>query len=85
MDITPEQDRLLYDLLVETIYVISLIGGFTMRHFYFRLILGIIFIVCMIFSIVTMNIPFALLYLILAGVYLYSAYSLWKKNKDNRG
>ena len=56
-----------------------------MRHFYFRLILGIIFIVCMIFSIVTMNIPFALLYLILAGVYLYSAYSLWKKNKDNRG
>ena len=31
-----------------------------MRHFYFRLILGIVFIGCMIYSFVTMNIPFAL-------------------------
>ncbi|SDG47095.1 hypothetical protein [Marvinbryantia formatexigens] len=50
-----------------------------MRHFYFRLILGIVFIVCMIFSIVTMNVPFALFYLVLGGVFLFSAYSLWKK------
>ena len=55
-----------------------------MRHFYFRLILGIVFIVCMIYSFVTMNIPFALLYLSLGGVFLFSAYSLWKKDKDNR-
>ena len=34
-----------------------------MRHFYFRLILGIVFIGCMIYSFVTMNIPFALLYI----------------------
>ena len=33
-----------------------------MRHFYFRLILGIV----------------------LGGVFLYSAYSIWKKEKDNR-
>ena len=39
-----------------------------MRHFYFRLILGI----------------FALLYIFLGGVFLYSAYSIWKKEKDNR-
>ena len=32
-----------------------------MRHFYFRLILGIVFIGCMIFSFVTTNIPFAIL------------------------
>lgn len=56
-----------------------------MRHFYIRLILGIIFIGCVIFSFVTANIPFALLSLALAGVYLYSAYSLWKKNKNDRG
>lgn len=55
-----------------------------MRHFYFRLILGIVFIGCMIFSIVTMNIPFALLYLALGVVFLFSAYLLWKKDKDNR-
>ena len=55
-----------------------------MRHFYFRLILGIVFVCCMIFSFVTMNIPFALLYLFLSGMLLASAYSLWKKDKDNR-
>ena len=43
-----------------------------MRHFYFRLILGIV------------NIPFALLDLALGVVFLFSAYSLWKKEKDNR-
>ena len=52
-----------------------------MRHFYFRLILGIVFIGCMIYSFVTMNIPFALLYIFLGGVFLYSAYSIWKKEK----
>ncbi len=55
-----------------------------MRHFYFRLILGIVFIGCMIFSFVTMNIPFAILYLALGGTFLASAYSLWKKDKDSR-
>ena len=55
-----------------------------MRHFYFRLVLGIIFVACMIFSFVTANIPFAVLYTFLAGAFLYSAYSLWKKDKDNR-
>lgn len=53
-----------------------------MRHFYFRLILGIVFICCMIFSFVTMNIPFALLYIALSILFLASAYSLWKKEKD---
>ena len=55
-----------------------------MRHFYFRLILGIVFIGCMIFSFVTMNIPSAVLYLVLGIVFLASAYSLWKKDKENR-
>lgn len=55
-----------------------------MRHLYFRLILGIVFIGCMIYSFVTTNTPFALLYLCLGGAFLFSAYSLWKKNKDNR-
>ena len=40
---------------------------------------------CMIFSFVTMNIPFALLYIFLGGSFLYSAYSIWKKDKEDRG
>ena len=59
----------------------SLLFSFDPRH---RLILGIVFIGCMIYSFVTMNIPFALLYIFLGGVFLYSAYSIWKKEKDNR-
>lgn len=55
-----------------------------MRHFYFRLVLGIIFLVSMIFSFIMGNIPFALLYLILGGAFLFSSYSLWKDNKDRR-
>lgn len=51
-----------------------------MRHFYFRLILGIVFIGCMLFSFVTMNLSFAILYLVLGGVFLFSAYTLWKKD-----
>lgn len=56
-----------------------------MRHFYFRLILGIVFVCCMLFSFITMNLPFALLFLALGGAFLFSAYSLWKNGKDGRG
>jgi uncharacterized membrane protein len=62
--------------------ILTDLGGMDMRHFYFRLILGIVFIGCMIFSFVTVNIPFAVLYLVLGIVFLASAYSLWKKEKD---
>ena len=55
-----------------------------MRHFYFRLILGIVFVICMIYSLITANISFALLYIVLSIAFLASAYSLWKKEKNNR-
>lgn len=50
-----------------------------MRHFYFRLIMGIVFVVCLIFSIVTMNLPGALLFLFMSVTFLASAYRLWTK------
>jgi len=56
-----------------------------MRHFYFRLILGVVFAVCAVYSFITANIPFALLYVVLGGVFLYSACTIRKKNKDDRG
>ena len=43
------------------------------------------FIVCMIYSFVTMNIPFVLLYIFLGDVLLFSAYSLWEKTKTIGG
>ena len=55
-----------------------------MRHFYFRLILVIVFVICMIYSFITANISFGLLYVVLSIAFLASAYSLWKKEKNNR-
>lgn len=56
-----------------------------MRHFYFRLILGVVFAICAVYSFIMANIPFAFLYVVLGGVFLCSACTIWKKNKDNRG
>lgn len=55
-----------------------------MRHFYFRLILGVVFVICAVYSFITANIPFALLYAVLGGLFLYSAYSIRMKNKDDQ-
>lgn len=52
-----------------------------MRHYYFRLFLGVIFLVCGVFSLITMNFPFALFFFAFGGRCLYSAYTLWKKIK----
>lgn len=56
-----------------------------MRHFYFRLALGVVFALCAVYSFITANIPFALLYVVLGGVFLCSACTIRKKNKDDRG
>lgn len=55
-----------------------------MRHFYFRLVLGLIFVGCAIYSFVTVNIPFALMYVVLGGVFLCSACTIRKKEENNR-
>lgn len=56
-----------------------------MRHFYFRLILGIVWLIAAVVSGVNANIPFAALYVVLGIVFMWSAFSIWKKDKDNRG
>ena len=53
-----------------------------MRHSYFRLILGIVWFVAAIISAVQSNISFATLYVVLGIVFLWSAYSVWKREKD---
>lgn len=52
-----------------------------MRHYYFRLILGIVFAGCLLISLFTAAIPFALLYLFLSASFLYSAYSIYRRQK----
>lgn len=55
-----------------------------MRHFYIRLMIGVVWEVAAVVSAVIGNFPFAALYLVLGIVFLYSAYSTWKKEKGNR-
>lgn len=53
-----------------------------MRHFYFRLIFGIVWLAVAVVSVVNANISFAALYAALGIVFLWSAYAIRKKEKD---
>ncbi|MDE5598330.1 MAG: hypothetical protein K2J04_10910 [Lachnospiraceae bacterium] len=55
-----------------------------MRHVYIRGIIGLIWLAAAIVSGVG-NFEMSALYVILGGVFLYSAYTAWKKDKDNKG
>lgn len=51
-----------------------------MRHYYFRLVIGFVWLAAAVASMVTANIPFAILYVVLGIIFLYSAYTIHKKN-----
>ncbi len=53
-----------------------------MKHFYFRLIFGIVWMAAAVVSAVKSNLSFAALYVVLGIVFLWSAYSIRKKEKD---
>lgn len=55
-----------------------------MRHFYFRLVLGIMWLIGAVVSALAASIPFTVFYIVLGIVFLYSAYSVWKKEKYNQ-
>ncbi len=52
------------------------------RHYYFRLIMGIIFFGCMAFCIAVLNIPSALFFAVMGAVFCSSAHSISQKSKD---
>lgn len=56
-----------------------------MRHVYIRGLVGLIWLVAAIVSGISGNFEMTVLYIILGGVFLYSAYATWKKEKDNKG
>lgn len=74
-----------YFICTNLLSILRNTGGNNMRHFYFRLVLGIVFLICMVYSFITVNISFVVMYLILGGAFVFSAYSIWKKEKNNRG
>lgn len=52
-----------------------------MRHCYFRIIMGLIWMVAAVASGVSGNLSMAALYGILGVVFMYTAYVIWKKEK----
>ncbi len=58
-------------------------GGYFMGHFYFRLIFGIVWMAAAVVSAVKSNTFLTALYAALGIVFLGSAYSIRKKDKDN--
>ena len=61
---------------------IDLNGGKFMRHFYFRLIFGIAWLAVAVVCVMKANISFAALYVALGIAFLWSAYSIRKKEED---
>lgn len=55
-----------------------------MRHVYIRSILALIWLTAAIVSGVSGNLAMAVLYTVMGGVFLYSTYSIWKKEKNEK-
>lgn len=55
-----------------------------MRHCYFRILLGLVWMVAAALSGLRGNLSMTALYGVLAVVFLYTAYTIWKKEKANR-
>ncbi|MCI8282738.1 MAG: hypothetical protein HFI76_13885 [Lachnospiraceae bacterium] len=47
--------------------------------------IGIVWLAVAVVSIGSGNVAMAALYVILSGVFLYSAYGIWKKERDKKG
>lgn len=56
-----------------------------MRHVYMRGIFAFIWLAAAIVCGVSGNPEMAIFYVVMGGVFLYSAYSAWKKEKNGRG
>lgn len=56
-----------------------------MRHVYIRGLVGLIWLAAAIVGSISGNFEMTVLYVILGGAFLYSAYATWKKEKDHKG
>ena len=55
-----------------------------MRHYYFRLVMGFVFLACLIFSAVTMNVSGVVLFIFMSAAMFYGAYTAWKSGGGNQ-
>ena len=55
-----------------------------MRHFYFRLVMGFVFLVCLVFSALTVNTMGIGLFVFMSIMMFYGAYQEWKRNGGGR-
>lgn len=56
-----------------------------MRHVYIRGFMGFLWLAEAVVSGLSANFEWTVFYVLLGGVFLYSAYTTWKKEKDNKG
>lgn len=56
-----------------------------MRHVYIRGIVGLVWVVAAIASGISGNLEMAAMYVVLGGVFFYSAYATWKKETNHKG
>ncbi len=56
-----------------------------MRHISIRLIGGFIWLAAAVASGLSAKLDLALLYVVLGGLFLYSAFAAWKKEKNTKG
>lgn len=54
-----------------------------MRHCYFRILMGLVWLVAAIVSAVKGNISMAVMYAALGVVFAYTAYTIWNKEKSD--
>lgn len=52
-----------------------------MRHVYIRGIIGLVWLAAAVLCIISGSLEMGALYVILGGMFLYSAYATWKKEK----
>ena len=56
-----------------------------MRHVYIRGIFSVIWLAAAVISAFTGSFETAALYILLGGVFFYSAYTMWRREKDQKG
>lgn len=56
-----------------------------MRHIYIRGFLALVWLIAAVISVSSGNFKMTALYLVIFGIFLYSAYVMWKKEKGGNG
>ncbi len=55
-----------------------------MRHCYFRILMGLVWMVAAVVSVMNGKLSMAAMYGILGVVFFYTAYTIWKKERADR-